>query len=311
MTLPKQLYYKKNCLQQLKGFCYTVQTGNMSKAAEKMGLNQSTITLQIQSLERDLKTKLFDRDRKQITLNEDGEKFYEIISYHLSGIESSYKKFLDKNNDQENQVRIAVHHAAISYLLPLFIKKFQDQYPHIKIIIKNIPSHLAIKLLENNELDLILYPNVNPPKGLFSRVCFSYNPILIMHKNHPLTKENNIRLQDISKYNVIRVDNELLALPFFEKMFEELKFKTNINFENGDFEMIKNFVKAEIGLGIISELCVKKDEKNLIIKNLNNYFPKIEYKLVIKNGKHLNFASEEFVKVLVNKSSHENIIKKI
>jgi len=36
--LPKQFYYKRNRLQQIKGFCYTVQSGSMIKSAARMGL---------------------------------------------------------------------------------------------------------------------------------------------------------------------------------------------------------------------------------------------------------------------------------
>ncbi len=96
MEFIKQFYYKKNCLQQLKGFCNTVQLGNISKAAKKMGLNQSTVTIQIQSLERDLKTQLFDREKKRMKLNQDGKIFYEMISCHINGIDSSYQKFISR-----------------------------------------------------------------------------------------------------------------------------------------------------------------------------------------------------------------------
>ena len=74
--MTKQFYYKRNRIQQLKGFYYTVQTGSVSNAARKMGLSQSAITLQIQSLERDLKTKLFEREGKKITITKAGKLFF-------------------------------------------------------------------------------------------------------------------------------------------------------------------------------------------------------------------------------------------
>ena len=74
MQLPKQFYYKHNRLQQLKGFYYTVQAGSsISKAAAKMGLTQSTVSLQIQSLERDLNVKLFERTGKRMKITESGK----------------------------------------------------------------------------------------------------------------------------------------------------------------------------------------------------------------------------------------------
>ena len=298
MQIPKQFYYKKNCFQQLKGFCNTVQIGSISKAAEKMGLTQSTITLQIQSLERDLKTQLFDRSKKRIKLNKNGQMFYEMVSCHLNGIDSLYDQFANKKNYPQDQISIAVNYAAISHLLPPFIKKFQDQNPDVTISIKNITFEDALKRLQEDEVDFILYPNINPSAEFYSRICFAYDPILIMHKNHPLAQKKDIKLQDISKYNVVRIDKRLISLPLFEKMFEELKFKTNIDFENGSWEMVKNFVRAGIGLGFASELYFTKDDEDLVAKKLNNYFPRMEYKLVVKNGKHLSDIAQKFIAIL-------------
>ncbi|MCE3254510.1 MAG: LysR family transcriptional regulator [Rickettsiaceae bacterium] len=298
MDSVKQFYYKKNCLQQLKGFCNTAQTGSISKAAAKMNLNQSTVTLQIQSLERDLKTQLFDRNKKELKLNKNGEIFYEMVLPHLNSLESLYDEFAKKQNEHRDQISIAAHHSAISHLLPPFIKRFQTKYPSVTIAIKNISLSEAAKKLQEDEVDFILYPNIEQSPNFQLRTCFTYDPILIMHKNHPLAKKKNLKLQDISKYNIVRIDKKLISLPLFEESFKEFGFKTNIDFENGNWEMVKNFVKARIGLGFISEIYLNKGDKDLVTRKLNPYFPAMEYKLAIKRGRHLNKLSEEFIKIL-------------
>jgi DNA-binding transcriptional LysR family regulator len=298
MKLPKQFYYKKNCLQQLKGFYYAAQTENISKAAEKMGLTQSAITLQIQALERDLKTKLFDRNKKRIKLNLDGELFYEMISCHINGIDSSYQEFLRRKSNQSPTIKIAAHHVAISHLLPPYIKQFQEQNPNVKISVKNISAKDAVNRLREDEVDLILYPNINPSAEFLSHTCFSYDPVLIMHKSHPLAKKSEVKLQDISNYNIVRIDPSLITLPLFEEACREFGFKTNIDFENGSWEMVKSFVRAGIGLGFISELYLTKDDTDLAYRKFNQYFPTLEYKFVMKNGKHVKKEIQDFIDVL-------------
>ena len=78
-SLPKQFYYKKNRIQQLKGFYYTAKLGSPSKAAKHMCLGQSTVTMQVQSLERDLNTKLFVKARGNFELTNDGHLLYKKI----------------------------------------------------------------------------------------------------------------------------------------------------------------------------------------------------------------------------------------
>lgn len=299
MTLPKQFYYKRNRLQQLKGFYYTVQTGSVSKAAEKMGLNQSTITLQIQSLERDLKQKLFDRDKKKIKPNQYGLMFYEMVARQLNGIDSLYEEFLRKKNQKLSKISIAAHHVAISHLLPHFIKKFQDKRPHVKFLIKNIPVAQALKEMQDGDIDMILYPNVKISEEFYSHTSFSYNPVLIMHKNHKLAQKKKItNLQEISEYNIVRIDRELISLPLFEEAFKEFHFKTNIEFKNGSWEMVKNFVKENIGIGFVSKLYLTKDDTDLSYIDLDSHFPKMNYDLITKNGSILGSDIKDFIEVI-------------
>ena len=79
----KQFYYKRNRVSQLKGFHYTVQTGSISKAAKKMGLTQAAVTLQIQSLERDVGLKVFKREGQKMKLTEAGRTLYAQAIYYV------------------------------------------------------------------------------------------------------------------------------------------------------------------------------------------------------------------------------------
>ena len=61
MAAMRVFRYKQNRLQQLKGFCAVVETRSVSRAADRLRLSQPTVSLQIQSLERDLRASLFER----------------------------------------------------------------------------------------------------------------------------------------------------------------------------------------------------------------------------------------------------------
>jgi DNA-binding transcriptional LysR family regulator len=263
-----------------------------------MGLNQSTITLQIQSLERDLGQKLFDRSKKQIRPNQYGLMFYEMVSRQLSGIDSLYEEFLRNKNTKFLKVNIAAPYVVISHFLPPLIKKFQDHNPEVTFSIKNISSDQAVKELQRGDVDMILYPNIKVSEEFYSHTSFSSKPILIKHKDHELAKKRNIDLRDIAKHNVIRIDTELITLSLFEEAFKEFKFKTNVEFKNASWEIIKQFVKAKIGLGFISSLYLTNEDAGLVYRDLSKFFPIMEYKLITKNGGNLSKQAREFIKIM-------------
>jgi DNA-binding MarR family transcriptional regulator len=81
-------YYKHNRLQQLKGFCYAVQTGSISRAAERMFLSQPSVSLQIQALEKELNVTLFERRGPRIRLTPEGQTLYELSLPLLEGLDT-------------------------------------------------------------------------------------------------------------------------------------------------------------------------------------------------------------------------------
>ena len=82
----KAFRYKQNRLQLLRGFCAVLETRSVSKAAERLHLTQPTISLQVQALERDLRTRLFERRGPRIEPTPEGELLYDLARPLVEGL---------------------------------------------------------------------------------------------------------------------------------------------------------------------------------------------------------------------------------
>jgi hypothetical protein len=67
--------------------------------------------------------------------------------------------------------------------------------------------------------------------------------------------------------------------------------------------MIKGFVKSNVGLGFVSEICIDKNDNDIAYKNLNKFFPPMQYQLITKNGRKLNDLTQDFIKILTTTSN--------
>ncbi|MCE3255026.1 MAG: LysR family transcriptional regulator [Rickettsiaceae bacterium] len=302
MQLPKQFYYKNNRLQQLRGFYYSVQTGSISKAAEKIGLTQSAVTLQIQSLERDLKTQLFDRNKKKIEITEAGKILYSCSIPYIQGIDDLFKSFITSAEKKKlSTVNMAANHVSISYILPKYVEKFSADYPSAKFNIRNLSKEDAIQRLINDEIDFFVYPIYRDevPEELEFIPIVTYQPILLVRQDHPLAKKSNINLSDVAKYNLVRIDPKFITLPAFEDIIKSHGIKTNIEFETADWEILKKFVSDNVGVAIISNIVLEgESQSNLVGKSLTNYFPEMTYGILFKKGKIFSGLPKDFVKML-------------
>lgn len=302
----KQFYYKKNRIQQLRGFYYTAQTGSVSGAARLMKLSQAAVTLQIQSLERDLGIQLFKREKQKIKLTESGKVLLSQASYYIHGIDDLFEKFVkNTKNTKLNIVDIATNHAGISYILPRYIKKFKDEWPTVKFNIRNLSKNECIKRLLSDEIDMFIYPmNINEiPSELEFVPIVKYQPILLIKKNHPLAKKKNITLADVAKFELVRIDPHLITLPAFEEIIKSHGLQSFIEFEMSDWEILKKFVKADIGVAIISNIVLEGEEEgDLIGVDLTNYFPEMTYGILTKKGKGSEGLTKDFIGLLTGKN---------
>lgn len=295
--------YKRNILQQNRGFYYTVRCGSVSKAAELLNLTQATISLQIQSLERDLKTKLFKRNSRPLKLTKDGERFYKISCPAIQQLEGIIDEF-NKSKETKTIIDIASNHAAISYILPKYLKEFVKENPEATFKIRNLSKKECLRRIINDEIDICLY-SMNygeVPKELKFIPIAQYQPILLTNKNHSLAKKKDFNLKDVKPFNLVRIDPHLVTLPSFEEIIKSHGLKTNIEFEMSDWEILKRFVEADIGVAIISNIILEGDSKNnLVGRSLAKYFPEINYGILIKRGKILNNSTQDFIDFMQNK----------
>jgi DNA-binding transcriptional LysR family regulator len=283
--IDQNFLYKKNVLQQIRGFYYAARYNSISKAAQEMNLTQSTVTLQIQSLERDLKLKLFKRDAKPLILTLEGEEFYQIACPLIHQFESVVENFLqNKKQKEQKTIDIAMHHVAISYMMPQIVAAFKKNNPQVKITIRNIAPSDAIKRLKEDKIDLAFYPNMPNVAEIEQFETVSYDPILIVNKKHPLAKNQIKSLKDLRDFDLIRIDRNLITLPLFEEAVRTHGLLGSVEFENGNWEMLKNFVKENNFVAIVSAICLDKNDNDLVKKNLAKFFPKMSYSIATKSG---------------------------
>jgi len=218
-----QFYYKNNRLQQIRGFCNTVSCGSVSKAAKIMNLSQSSITLQIQTLERDLKTKLLKRDKKnskKFELTADGKIFYEMALPILEETDGICKKFfLKSEKNYNNFLKIAGHHSVFSMLIPNALGNIKKSNPELRLQLSYLTKEEAFDKIEKNEIDLAIYPiedlNLIQKNFVFKKVS-EYKPALIIPVGHPLSliPDEEITFEDfyqvIAKYHDRQKEDKML-----------------------------------------------------------------------------------------------------
>lgn len=297
--------YKQNRLQQLRGFCYAARAKSISKGAEKIGLSQPSVSLQIKALEEELGARLFERRGPRIELTHDGQRLLEIarpLVEGIDGIEASFAML--RESADRGTVNVAAGGSTIQYLLPPFVERFTRAYPQVDVRLHNVTGKAGLALLREGEIDFAVGPMLDTPSDIVFHPLVTYETMLVTRLDHPLAAQARVTLKDIAQYPLILPPKNQSTYRIVEMVFAEHAVTYDVKLEVGGYDVIKRYVELGLGISIVMSHCLTGAD-HLHAVSLRRYFPDRTYGVVLRKGKMLSPAAARFVETLRTEASAE------
>jgi DNA-binding transcriptional LysR family regulator len=294
------MYYKQNRLKQLRAFCQTAKLGTVTKAAEKLYASQPTISLQIQALEREMDTKLFERRGPHLKLTVEGEILYDLAQPLVQGVDHLQETFnAHCGNLTSGELSVAAGESTILYILPEPVRLFTEQYPAIRLKLANVTGRDGMAMLRSDETDFAVGSMLEIPDDLDYEPIVTYNPVLITPKDHPITRKTTVNLEDISPHGLILPPSHLSTWRIVKMVFAQHNVSYRVALEAGGWEVIKRYVRLGMGIAIVTDVCLTaEDRTSLAVIPLNRFFPKRSYGIVTRKGRFLSAPAKRFIDIM-------------
>lgn len=293
-----RFYYKGNQLKQLRAFCAVAKSGKMTDAAEELFLSQPAVSLQIQALERELDTMLFERHGPRINMTREGQELYDMARPLVDGLESLNHRFNRqiRGDLESGEVVIAAGESTIIYLLPRLVAQFRENFPNIHVQLRNVTGRDGLAMIRDDEVDFAIGSMLDVPSDISYQPVYSFEPALIMPLGHPLADRESITIEDIAPFGLILPPRRLTTWRMVDRVFQQHQVSFNVTLEVGGWEVIKRYVELDFGISIVTGICLREDDK-LVAKNMSAYFPKRSYGVVMRRGKYLSPQARAFLEV--------------
>ncbi|CAM3739514.1 LysR family transcriptional regulator [Mesobacillus zeae] len=246
-------------IENIEAFIYVCQLGSFNKAAEALYLTQPSVTARIQSLEREIDIKLFNRCGNKISLTDRGEYFfphakkilqsYQEAKYGLQQVIIPYELVIGSATSISNNV------------LPGILPTFKSQFKDVRIKIITGHSKDILQKVINKEVDFGIVRTETHPQVESIRL---YNdPIsLIVSRKHAYLKEKEVTVEEVGKLPLIFFDYGSLDWLMIHRLFLSNDVDPNIYLEVDNMETAKNLVLEGLGISFLPEHCVKKELDN-------------------------------------------------
>lgn len=294
-THSQSFRYKQNRFHQLRGFCSVVEQRSVSKAAARLRLTQPTVSLQVQALERELGTTLFERRGPKIELTPEGELLYELahpLVEELTGLDGAFEA--RRNKVERGRLSIAAGESTIQYVLPTTVQEFAAAHPGILLALNNVTGADGLQQLRERRVDFCVGPLLDVLPDLEFEPIVSFDPVLITALDHPLSKFRTVTLKQISQYPLILPPRHLSTWRQVELVFLRKRLPYEVRFEMGGWEVIKRYVELGLGISIVMSVCLTSRDRLHAI-SAKRFFPKRVYGIVTLKGRPLSPQARNFI----------------
>ncbi len=292
--------YKGDRLKPLRAFCQVARLGSVSRAAEALYVSQPAVSQQLQALEREMGAPLFERSGRRMLPTREGEALYELARPLVEGIDALPAAFRRQLAGMDaGELEIAANSSTILYLLPRIVGAFREQHPDVRLRLHNTISADGTDLLRADTVELVIGSMLDVPADLSYVPVYSFTPMLIAPRDHPLAAMPRLTLEAISRHGLILPPQRQVTWRLVDLVFQQARMPYSVSLEVGGWEVIKQYVAMGLGISIVSSICLDDaDAEHLSIRPLDAWFPARSYGVLVRKGKVLSQQARAFIDLI-------------
>ena len=281
-------YRKQHRLRQLRAFCLAARLKSFSRAGERLGKFQPAVSLHVRELEKELETVLFERSSSGVTLTPAGEHLYKLAEPLVRGIDNLPADLIDPADERgPNRLRIAASVAAAAIVLPRYVKRFRDEHPEIRILVRNCQLGEGLKLLLGDTVEFVLGASDAFPEDAVEYIdLLSYEIVLITSEDHPLAGRASVVPEETRAWPAIVPPPGAYSTLFGPTAAQQFGMHENAAITVEGWGVIKRYVERGAGIAVVPSISIQETDRVSVIP-LREYFPSRSFGVYTRRGAYL------------------------
>ena len=252
------------------------ETGNYTRAAEKLSLTQPAVSQHIKQIERELGTVVFDRSGGKIRPTPEGTLVIQYAERVVSLYENLQRALEDKRKSID-RLRVGITHTSESNIVTEVLAQYAEQFENMKITIQTDTINNLYEMLKTYKIDIAIVEGAVADPSINSVMLDTDSLVLCVSNEHPLAKRSLVTIEELKKEKMI------LRLPssgtrnLFAANLESRNLSLedfNVTLEVDNIATIKDLVRRNYGVSILARsACMDELKKGKItvlpIENLS------------------------------------------
>jgi len=290
--------------RNLNTFLQIVESGSFSRAAEILGYTQSTVSLQISALEKELDCKLFDRINHTIALTNRGRE----LVPHAQAVRRSMEGLTDSFRSVERPrgtIRMVSSDSICEKMMLLNYHEFYEKYPEIKLCFTTAETDTMMEALSHNEADIIFTLDAH----IFSEdVTILKESAVSLHfvtnADSPLAGKKDLSIKELISYPFLLTEKGMSYRRILDQKLAEYSLEIDPVLETGRTDILARSLERGIGISFLPDFVTEKQVKDgvLVYLDVKDFDLVIWKQLICHKNKWISKPLEMFMEFVM---SHE------
>jgi DNA-binding transcriptional LysR family regulator len=286
--------------RQLAAFCAVVERKSFSQAAERLGVTQPAVSLQIRALEKRLGLRLLDRSGRRVEPTEAGARLYR-GAQRLLALEEQLVEEVGGGADGRlsGRLELGASSGPGGTVLPRLLGEFQTAHPDVHVRLSVSDTQSVVEQVARRELELGVVGAARRHRSVVFEPFFRDEVVLVCPPGHPFAGRT-ISLDDLRGEPLVVmqegagvrqvIEDELRAAGARLRDFD-------VRLELGLQESVRSAVEAGFGVTFISRSAVEADLEagRLAVARVRGLDPAREISLVRAAGRSETRLAHAFV----------------
>lgn len=243
----------KFTLKQLTYFLGAAEAGTTSAAAERLYINQSSMSAALTELEVALGVQLFIRRRgKGLELTNTGRKLLPEARRLVRAAEEFGGRAGALQERLSGGLVVGCFDAIVPAVLPPLLRAFYEKHPDVEVDFLEGGQAGLQSALFDGRIELSIMYDYDLPQGLDRAVLDRPIPHVLVPKRHPVASRRDVSLRDVAEEPFIMMKTSP-AGPLIMQGFAAAGVTPNIRFSSSNFDHVRSLVHQGMGYAMISQ----------------------------------------------------------
>jgi DNA-binding transcriptional LysR family regulator len=286
--------------RQLAAFCAVFELRSFSLAAERLGVTQPAVSMQIRTLEERLGQRLLDRSGRRVEPTEAGERLYRGAQRLIAFEEQLLEEIAEvEEGELRGRLEIGSSTGPGDQVVPLLLCEFQRRCPEVAISLVIYDTQTVVDRVAERELELGVVGAARKHRGVVFEPFFRDDVVLTCLPDHRFAGRT-ISLEELRGEHLIVMQEGAGVRQVLEDELRRHGVRMRdleVKLELGLQESVRSAVLAGYGVAFISASALEAElaTKQLAIARIEGLDPARQISLVRANGRSLSRVAEAFV----------------